>query len=190
MGDNKQTQLIDWKLFSEFVNEFKSESDRAAVILGVAKIDQLLYQIIKYTLIPTPSSNDDLLEGDSPLSTFSAKINMMYRLGLIDSSFSRSLHIIRRIRNEFAHEVSGSSLSLGSHKDRVKELTKPFSSWEFYSYFKKTLEFNEDNVGNDFRAVLSIIIAQLEAMSNSIKPLQSNAWELVTQKMKNFKIPS
>ena len=190
MSKNTKNQLIDWDLFQEFVDEFKSESDRAAVILGAAKIDQILYIIIKYTLVPSSSSQDELLDGDSPLGTFSAKIKMMFRLGLIDASFVRALHIIRRIRNEFAHEVSGSSLSSGSHKDRVKELTKLFYSYDFFEHFKETFYMNKDDISTNFRAVLSIIIVQLEALSNSLKPLETKAWPLVTQKMKNYKKPS
>lgn len=62
--------------FAEFVTEFKKESDRAAVILGAAKLDLLLYQIITKVLRPNASSNDDLFDGDAPLSTFHAKIHL------------------------------------------------------------------------------------------------------------------
>lgn len=56
----------------------------------------------------------------SPLSIFSAKIHLCYRMGLIDSAIARTLHLIIKIRNNFAHEVTGCKLDSGSHRDRVK----------------------------------------------------------------------
>lgn len=126
----------DWSSFKQFVDEFKNESDRAAVVLGAAKLDLVLYQIIQAYLIPSATGNDELLDGDSPLGTFNAKINFAYRIGLIDLNYARSLHLVRKIRNSFAHEVSGCSLTSGAHSDRVRELALPFKRYEFYSAFK------------------------------------------------------
>src|SRR2546422_8611501 len=98
---------LDWDAFAKFVDEFKGESDRAAVILGAAKLDATLGQILDRHLRPSLSSSDELLDGDSPLSTFSARIAVCYRLGLISSEFAKTLHQVRKIRNSFAHELSG-----------------------------------------------------------------------------------
>ena len=126
MSNEKQEKTIDEPSvavadeFATIVNELNKETDRAAVILSVAKIDQMLGEIIKCYLLPCPGSHDDLVDGDAPLGTLSARINMAHRLGLIDAEFARALHITRRIRNEFAHELSSSSLGLGSNRDRVR----------------------------------------------------------------------
>jgi hypothetical protein len=80
--EKKQTRSFDQADFKKFVDEFKGESDRAAVILGAAKLDLLLYQIIQQYLLPITGSKDELLDGDSPLGTFSAKILLANRLGL------------------------------------------------------------------------------------------------------------
>src|SRR5207245_1162083 len=70
------------KSFYRFAEEFAAESDRAAVILGAAKLDVWLLQILQARLLPCSSGRDELLEGDFPLGTFSARINMCYRLGI------------------------------------------------------------------------------------------------------------
>ena len=44
------------KAFTDFLDKFKEESDRAVVIVGVAKLDSLLYQILKKALLPSPTS--------------------------------------------------------------------------------------------------------------------------------------
>jgi len=54
---------IDMDRYMKFMNEFKDESDRAAVILGAAKLDTLLYQILDRHFLPSLSASDELLEG-------------------------------------------------------------------------------------------------------------------------------
>src|SRR5712671_3608266 len=76
--------------FSAFIEEFARETDRAAVVLGAARLDAQLYQLISKMLTPCSGSNDELLDGDSPLATLSAKINIAYRLGLIDAYLARA----------------------------------------------------------------------------------------------------
>ncbi len=164
----KKRELFDHGSFNKFVDEFKNESDRAAVVLGAAKLDLVLYQIIQAYLIPTSTGKDELLDGDSPLGTFSSKINICYRLGLIDSEFARALHLVRKIRNSFAHEVSDCTLVNGAHSDRVRELCLSFRNIEEYSRFKKSYFGDEDNPSIDFRATLAIMVGRLEYYLQSI----------------------
>ncbi len=111
--------------FQHFMEQFQEETDRAAVILGAAKLDSLLYDLLVRVLRPSTSGADDLLDGEAPLSTFSAKIRICYRLNVVDDEFARALHLVRRIRNDFAHETSAKSLNEGGHRDRVKALVAP-----------------------------------------------------------------
>ena len=148
--------------FVRFAEEFAGESDRAAVILGAAKLDLLLQQILEAFLLPSPSGRDELLEGDSPLATFSARINVCYRLGIITANFARCLHLIRRIRNSFAHESTGVSLDSGAHADRVRELTVMFQQhgafcWLLDDFFKKPF-----TPSKNFRAAVALLCLRLE----------------------------
>lgn len=154
----------DGKEFMSFIDEFIGESDRAAVILGVAKIDLLLYQIFQKYLVSIPSGKDDFLDSDGPLGTFSAKINLAYRLGLIDNSTTRALHLIRKIRNDFAHEVEGCSLNSGSHRDRIRELIAPIKNLESFNELCKTyIKQGELSLpSTQFRVMLGLIVVFLE----------------------------
>lgn len=50
--------------------------------------------------------HDLLFDGpQAPLGTFSAKIEFAYRMGLWTEDIKKSLNIIRRIRNQFAHKI-------------------------------------------------------------------------------------
>lgn len=170
---------IDWTSFQAFVAEFKGESDRAAVVLGAAKLDSLLAQILDRFLLPSLSSTDELLEGDSPLATFSSRINACYRLGLISSEFAKSLHLVRKVRNAFAHETSGCSLSTGSHSDRLKALLLPLRPLPFFAEFRDHF-FDKESPASEFRACLSMMAARLEARLHDINPLSSDdAWNFI-----------
>ena len=67
--------------------------------------------------------NDELLnEPYSPLGNFSAKIDFAYRIGLIDLNQRSSFHLIRRIRNKFAHSSEEINFESAVVKDRIREL--------------------------------------------------------------------
>jgi DNA-binding MltR family transcriptional regulator len=103
--------------------EFAKESDRAAVILTAAMLDNALYQLLRTVLVADTSSTDELLEGaNAPLSTFSSRIHAAYRLGLLSKRFARDLHLVRNIRNAFAHNITGCAFDEGGVRSRVTEL--------------------------------------------------------------------
>ena len=106
-------------------DEFTKESDRAAVILSGSLLDNALRQLISVSLVATPTSSDELLDGaNAPLSTFSSRINFAFRVGLISRKFCRDLHLIRSIRNIFAHNIHGCSFDESDVKSRILELSK------------------------------------------------------------------
>jgi len=172
---------LDTKAFNEFVKEFREESDRAAVILGVAKLDLLLYQILIKILFPNTSSNDDLFDGDAPLSTFSAKIHLCHRMGVIDSELTRALDLIRKIRNSFAHEVTGCDLDSGSHKDRVKELIAPFEIYDGFERMKKIGFSSQSSYSVYFRTALAVIVLRLEGIFNIVEPWYEEPFTLIPE---------
>jgi len=172
-----------WKLereaYKDFIDEFKEESDRAAVILGAAKLDLYLYQILIKVLLPNPSGQDDLFDGDGPLSTFSAKIHLSYRMGLIDAGLAHSLHMIRKIRNAFAHEVTGCKLDSGSHRDRVKELMAPLISYDKFEKGREAFFKDETSCSAYFRTTLAIIALGLEVLLKRAEPLDLKTHPLI-----------
>lgn len=163
------------KAFDEFVNQFKSESDRSAVILVTAKIDYSLFQLISCFLVPSTTKKDELLDPDEngPLSSFSARISLCYRLGLIDSEFTKALHLVRRIRNEFAHEVNDARLDVSPHRERIRELTKIVSATEMFDDVKDTYFFDKTGVSGDFFTVLTMLAVRLDTLFYKVKPITS-----------------
>lgn len=148
--------------FEDIIEEFKKESDRACVILSAAKLDAQLYLLLSKTLKPAFGNQDELLDGDSPLGTFSSKINIAYRLGLLDSHFAKSLHLIRRIRNAFAHEFKSMSLTNGGHADRIRELVVHFKDYAEYHDYKEGYFGKENGLNIDFKIIVAIAILRLD----------------------------
>lgn len=173
--------------FYEFVDEFKNESDRAAVILGAAQLDLHLYELLSLVLRPCTSRSDDLLDGDGPLGTFSSRITLAHRLGLIDDEFCRALNLIRRIRNAFAHELTGTSLDSGAHRDRVRELTAPFRSSDAFEYILGQFFEEDPGPGAGFRAVVALASIRLSGACQEPREFPWTPWTLVPS---DYKHPS
>ena len=102
--------MTDGAQFDAFADDLLSErSGRPLVIIGASKIDGLLSDILKAFLLPKRAKSkedDELLEGDRPLATFSAKIKVCYRLALIDDTLCQALEKLRSMRNLSAHAVA------------------------------------------------------------------------------------
>src|SRR5688572_7702181 len=100
-----KTHSEHWTDF--FRDTVKGESDRAAVIISAAMLEDALETMLRSRLVPVAAQSDSLFDGAyAPISTFSAKIDVAFRFGLISGLFAKSLHLVRRVRNDFAHNVT------------------------------------------------------------------------------------
>ncbi|WP_417480159.1 transcriptional regulator [Maricaulis maris] len=93
------------KDFLEFLDDFNKETDRGAALAAAAMVDDLLSRTIEAFLIPNKGSKALLSGFNAPLSSFSARIAGAYAMGLISEQEHREASLIRKVRNEFAHEV-------------------------------------------------------------------------------------
>ena len=113
------------KNFKTFYDQMSDESDRGAVIVSVSLIDELLGNLLKAKLAPSLEKSDELFDAAfSPFGSFSAKIDLAYRIGLLRPSVRKSLHLLRKIRNNFAHASGIKGFDDPSTQDRIRELTK------------------------------------------------------------------
>jgi DNA-binding MltR family transcriptional regulator len=87
-----------------FRRALTKESDRGCGLFATAYIDKALSDLLFVSLVSAKEIERDLFEGTAPLGSFSARIKMGYYLGLISSSCRRDLDILRKIRNDFAHD--------------------------------------------------------------------------------------
>jgi hypothetical protein len=160
--------------FEEFINQFMEESDRAAVILGASKLEDLLGRLLSRYMVAGYTDDDPLLKKDGPLGTFSSRIYAAYRLGLIDTEFAKVLHLVRKIRNEFAHEVKDSRLNASPHKERIRELTLFFQHTSLFEEVKASYFSEISGPPANFYAALAILIMRLETIIIKIEPISPN----------------
>jgi len=84
--------------------DMDTQSDRGAGIMIGAYLEYLLENCIAYKFVAISNTMyDSIFENTAPLATFSAKIDIGFCLGLYGEQTRRCLHLIRKIRNEFAH---------------------------------------------------------------------------------------
>ena len=91
----------------DFINECQIlKDDRAIAILIGAELDEFLLKILNKRLLPkSPKSSLDLLSSNGSLGSFASRIELCYRLAIIDDEVRNDLHVIREIRNTFAHDI-------------------------------------------------------------------------------------
>jgi hypothetical protein len=112
-----------------FRRELSRETDRGAALFAAAHLDERLEMLLRAFLIDDESVTAPLFSGNGVPATFSARIDMAYLTGLIPPSTRRELHLIRRIRNEFAHSPRSVQFANEAIASRCRELTRaPFAN--------------------------------------------------------------
>jgi Domain of unknown function (DUF4145) len=160
--------------FDEFADELLREKQpRALVILAAAKIDIQLRRLLEKFLLTKKTKlkePDELLDSDNPLATFSARIKICQRLGLVDSELGGALNRLRDIRNQAAHWVSF-GVADAPLRDQCRHLKSLLESRRSY---KLTLErfFFDTDLGEieTLQATLLTLSVLLETNYESIRP--------------------
>jgi len=107
--------------------ELEGASERASAVVAGVFLDVALGEILRGFFVKDPTNDKKIFEGTGPLSTFSAKIDIAYRLGLISKREHQIIHTIRSIRNKFAHKLGKVSFSDQSIKAHCKNIEMPIS---------------------------------------------------------------
>lgn len=105
--------MVDWISIAEpqleyIADELAAQTDRGAAIIACALLDDLLSDVLKARLILTGRTADRLFshENNGVLASLSAKIDIAFAVGVVSPGVKDSLHVIRRIRNRFAHSTT------------------------------------------------------------------------------------
>lgn len=126
--------------FDGFAEDLLAErTARPLIIVGASKVDQLLFEILNLYLLPKlvkAKEQDELLEGDAPLATFSARIKACYRLGLIDEKLYIALEKVRKLRNPCAHWIAV-NISKSPIREYVADLRRYIVSRQSFRLTKR-----------------------------------------------------
>lgn len=104
------------------VQEIETQTDRGAAIVGAAWVEEELQASIESFLSKEKKAWERLFRKSGPLSSFSAKIDLALLLGIVSAVIASDLHIIRDVRNEFAHSIlDKNSLSPSFSTPHIKD---------------------------------------------------------------------
>lgn len=90
------------------VSEFKGETDRSCGILCGEWLSANLLTLLRKVMRDLPSDRDLLDGARAPIGTFSARIDLAYALGLINTEMRVDLDLMRKVRNRCAHHIDDS----------------------------------------------------------------------------------
>jgi mannitol operon repressor len=91
--------------FIDFLQDFNKETERGAALAAAAMIDDQLGRVIEAFIVPNKGAQALLSGFNAPLGSFSARIAAAFALGLISEAEYRECELIRKVRNEFAHQI-------------------------------------------------------------------------------------
>jgi DNA-binding MltR family transcriptional regulator len=102
--DAVSSRAFDSNKALAFFQSCDNETDRATPVLIFSYIENAIRELFSAELSPgTPGGVKSLFDAFGPLATTSARIRMLAAIDWISPETAKSLDIIRRIRNEFAH---------------------------------------------------------------------------------------
>jgi len=95
-----ESQMSQQRQCNKLEHILSQESDRGAAILGLSYIEEQLGEMLKNFLIESKASEMLLTR---QISTLEARLLLSYSLGLINDDEYHGLDLLRKIRNDFAH---------------------------------------------------------------------------------------
>jgi hypothetical protein len=131
---------MDWVHVSKDVDaalaEMDAASDRAAAITGAAFVEEHLGLFLRGTLHRNKKVSDHMFEGSGPLAAFSCQIDLAFMVGVFSTKPHHELHILRKVRNLFAHSLNVQSFEDQQVKNLVENLT--LIETEGWGVFRRT----------------------------------------------------
>jgi len=118
---------------SAFFAELQNETDRGLPLVAAALIDEKLLETLQAFFCEGKAAERLLSEANSPLGTFSSRIEACFALGLIDEHEYREITLVRKIRNLFAHSRHGLVFTNDKVAGFCSSLTSPLPSGSEYA---------------------------------------------------------
>ena len=157
--------------FWPYLELLNKESDRGAVLISTGFLEQQLKDVLLAFMLSVPQS-EDLVEGhNAPLGTFSSRITTCYVLGLISDNEHHDLNLLRRIRNDFAHDIH-TSFETQSIIDRCKELQH-----KAHDYDSETLGEVRVGASGQFRSAAVGLIMNLTNRAHYISKHRRTSYD-------------
>jgi DNA-binding MltR family transcriptional regulator len=119
----KKVQLPHLNRVIEFRESLTPETDRGCGVAAPAFIDEELKFLLQSVLADDDKLIEQAFSQSGPLASFSARIDFGFLMGLLSRVAWRDLHIIRKVRNDFAHSAKPLSFDDDAIRSRCSELS-------------------------------------------------------------------
>jgi hypothetical protein len=106
----------------EVLEEMHAASDRALAIVGAALVDDQLSRALIEFLHPHKSITEELFAHSGALGSFGTRAKLGLLIGLYGEMVYSDFKFVIKIRNEFAHSMSGNSFDRAPISDWCKNL--------------------------------------------------------------------
>lgn len=153
-----EATLTDYQLM---VSLFENESDRGAAVLAGSYVENHLGLFLRSKMNDN-SVAERMFSSEGSLSTFSQRIDLAQAFGFLSKEQCDDLHLIKKIRNHFAHHPKEASFN-----------DKPVSDWVANLIATKTKIAMPDGTKNllgdaKFRYLISagMFVAMTTSVSN------------------------
>lgn len=124
-GENLKEITNEYGHLVGLIMKMDNASESALAILASVELERILHRILETYLLPKSAENiNDLLSSNGSCGTFFAQIELAYRLGIIPKEITHDLHIVRDMRNCFAHGVHEMSFESDQVKNKLFKLAK------------------------------------------------------------------
>jgi DNA-binding MltR family transcriptional regulator len=112
-------------LSMDYMNAMRAESDRGAVLVAAAYIDEALEDLIFAYFVNDRKVAERLLTYPGPCSTLASRCDLAYCLGIFGKDVYTDIRTIIKIRNNFAHTKEGAAFERQDISDLCNNLVRP-----------------------------------------------------------------
>ena len=110
--------------FAAMLKELNAETERGVTLVVTSFLDRLLEDALAAFLMKNDSARNLLSGFNAPFGTLNTKIAGCHALGIITDAEMRQCSILRKVRNEFAHQIEV-TFENGRVKDLCENLSVP-----------------------------------------------------------------
>lgn len=151
----------------KIATQMMAEKGRGAILVGAARIDTALENLLKSVMVPSSPRDDNLFKPERPLGTFSAKIALAARLSLIERPVEKAIQAIRKIRNDFAHSFDGICISDAQYQSWLAEAYADARKNPLWAPMEALLtEAKLEKPLRDYIVLVTVLVAFMEACAH------------------------
>lgn len=108
---------------NRFTNLIRKQEDQAMVLSLATFLEDTLGRLL-IAYFRTCKATKDLVEGfNAPLGTFGSRIKAVYAFGLVTDEQFKDMEVLRKIRNQFAHNWEGVTLEQNDIQSLIGQLS-------------------------------------------------------------------